>query len=154
MGFGLFFFGSLQGKQIFLNFEGVVHGAKVRHNNSETVLFSENGQNIWSDKKKLHSARRKKGKQMFNAAWRDLWLAFLNSLALDRTAFNVSISSDAFLWFSTTPILFTSKRGYRDPVDNGRLIPLDDYELEDEESNDFTDDFDDEGGFDEENIVN
>ncbi|GAB4044329.1 toll/interleukin-1 receptor domain-containing protein [Spirosoma jeollabukense] len=109
------------------------------------ILFSKDGQHIWPDKKKLHSARRKKGKQMYNAAWRDLWLAFLNSLADDSNSFHVIVTDEIKLWFSTTPILFFSKRGYNDPIDNARLVPLDAYETDDEDNDDFSEDFAEEG---------
>jgi len=65
---------------------------------------------------------------MFNAAWRDLQLAFLGSLADDARTFGITVGSTQYLWLSTTPICFESDRGYRDPQDSGRLIPIDDYD--------------------------
>ncbi len=103
------------------------------------IVFSNDGHTIWDDKKKLHSNRRSKGKRMFNAAWRDLWLAFLNSLSEDRMAFSIPITSDNRLLFPTLPVLFVSSRGYQDPSDNGRLVPIDN--IEDEQEADDVNDF-------------
>lgn len=103
------------------------------------IIFSKDGHTIWPDKKKLHAARRKKGKRMYNAAWRDLWLAFLNSLSEDQQAFAVPITSDDRMWLSTLPVMFSSDRGYEDPQDNERLTPIDDFD--DEQEADDIDDF-------------
>lgn len=102
------------------------------------IVFSNDGHTIWSDKKKLHAARRKKGKRMYNAAWRDLWLAFLNSLSEDQQAFAVRITNDDRMWLSTLPVMFSSDRGYEDPQDNDRLTPIDDFDDE-QEVNDIDD---------------
>lgn len=108
------------------------------------LLFSQDGHTIWPDKKKLHAARRSKGKRMYNAAWRDLWLAFLNSLSEDKQAFAVPISMDACLWLPTLPVLFVSDRGYQDPQDNERLAPIDAID-DNEEADDIDDFYTDEG---------
>lgn len=44
------------------------------------IIFSQDGVNPITEDKKQHSLRRAKGKRMFNKEWRDLFLAFLQSL--------------------------------------------------------------------------
>lgn len=44
------------------------------------VVFSENGSRALEDKSLQHAYRRKKGRRMFNEEWRDLLVAFINSL--------------------------------------------------------------------------
>ena len=97
------------------------------------ILFSDDGVNIWDKKENIASARRKKGKRMFNAEWRDLLLAFLGSLAEDLTTFGVRITEDDILWLSTAPVAFVSDKGYQDPKDEGRLIPIDEFVDEEDE---------------------
>lgn len=107
------------------------------------IIFSKDGKSIWEDKKALQSARRKKGRLMFNAEWRDLQLAFMSSLSDDQIAFALPITSDDSMWLSTTPILFVSDQGYNDPNDEGRLVPMNG--LINEEDEDYPNDFDVEG---------
>ncbi len=105
------------------------------------LVFSSDGHTIWPDKKKLHAARRGKGKRMYNAAWRDLWLAFLNSLSEDKQAFADPITVADSLWLPTLPVLFVSDRGYQDPLDNERLAPIDAIDEDEPEDADDVDDF-------------
>jgi hypothetical protein len=100
------------------------------------IVFSDDGQNIWTDDKKLFSARRRKGKLMYNAQWRDSLLSFLGSLSDNQTDFAVPVAADKQLLLSATPITFNSSIGYEDPVDQGRLAPLDDYDEEKDYSDD------------------
>jgi hypothetical protein len=95
------------------------------------LLFSDDGQHIWNNKKKLHSSRRRKGKSFFNKEWRDLMLAFTNSLGQDGLI-NIRLSHDKELYLNTNTVVFQSSYGYDDPKDNARILPLDDY-IEDEE---------------------
>ncbi|MBX0291012.1 toll/interleukin-1 receptor domain-containing protein [Hymenobacter sp. HSC-4F20] len=107
------------------------------------IVFSKDGATPWDDKKAMQTARRKKGKRMFNAEWRDLQLAFLGSLTDDATTFGIPITQTDYLWLSTTPICFVSDKGYNDPEDQGRLIPLDDYDDAQEQEADVHLEFDD-----------
>jgi hypothetical protein len=97
------------------------------------IIFSNEGTTIWSDKKAIQSARRKKGSRLYNAEWRDLLLSFLSSLSDNQIEFHVRITSEKNLPLSVTTIIFDSDRGYIDPRDQGRLVPIDDYEIESEE---------------------
>ncbi|MBD2704680.1 toll/interleukin-1 receptor domain-containing protein [Spirosoma sp. BT702] len=96
------------------------------------LLFSDDGMTIWEKKDSIRSARRKKGKRMFNAEWRDLLLAFLASLTEDQKAFGVPITSHEKLWLSASPVIFKSEKGYQDPKDEGRLNLLEAAEDEDD----------------------
>ena len=63
-----------------------------------------------------------------------LMLAFLNSLAKGDKNIVVPLSEKATLTLPTCTLTFESKWGYDEPLENGRLVPLDYYEERDEES--------------------
>jgi hypothetical protein len=92
------------------------------------VLFSDNGDNIWTDKKKLHKARRRKGKNWFNSDWRMLMLGYLHSLSDDGISIRVKLTDELILNIPTTTIMFTSDKDYEEPKSNARMIPVDYYE--------------------------
>jgi len=102
------------------------------------IVFSDDGKVIWDSKKRLHSARRSKGKRMFNKEWRDLMLAFLYSLASEDKFIHISLSEQKELIFPPVPITFYSSYGYNDPHDHARIIPIDDYEEEDDLIDEYT----------------
>lgn len=91
------------------------------------VVFSNDGQTIWESKKKLHRARRTKGKNFFNEDWRMLMLAFLHTLA-DGKAISVPLTEEVKLQLPTCTMLFESELGYDEPLEHGRLVPLDYHE--------------------------
>lgn len=95
------------------------------------LLFSDDGEQIWSSKSKLHSSRRRKGKGFFNKEWRDLMLAFTSSLGQDGQI-SIPLSHSESLLLNSETITFQCDFGYDDPKDNARILPLDDY-VEDEE---------------------
>ena len=97
------------------------------------IFFSDDGQNIWESKSKLHTARRSKGKRMFNKEWRDLMLAFLFSLTSEDGKIHLPLTIDAELVLSPLTMDFYCNYGYTDPVDNARIVPIDDYEELDDE---------------------
>lgn len=97
------------------------------------IIFSDDGQLVWSDKDKVHRARRTKGKNFFNKEWRSMLLAFLSSLGEDsNNHINLPLTEKYLLSLSTKTIEFKSPIGYIEPKDKGRLVPLD-YSEEDEE---------------------
>ena len=96
------------------------------------IVFSEDGQKLWNDAKKSHSARRRKGKNFYNKEWRDLFLSFLSTLSNEKGEINIPLSSESNLTLSSTPIKFLANFSYAEPNDESRLIPIDDY-LEDQE---------------------
>ncbi len=97
------------------------------------LLFSSDGETLWEDQKKMHKARRSKGKRFFNKEWRDLLLAFLSTLSENfNDEIVIPVSLEENLVLSTVPILFNAPFSYIEPTDENRLIPIDDF-LEEEE---------------------
>jgi hypothetical protein len=96
------------------------------------LIFSDDGEAIWTDAKKMHKARRNKGKGFFNKEWRSLLLAFLGSLGDSDNKISIPISESFSLSLLTQTMEFESRLGYEEPKDKGRLVPLD-YSEEDEE---------------------
>lgn len=92
------------------------------------ILFSDDGYTIWDSKSKLHRARRSKGKSFFNKDWRSLLLAFLKTLSDDGVYINIPLNKDFILILNSTPIQFISKIGYDEPLNKGRIVPIDFYE--------------------------
>ena len=102
------------------------------------LLFSDDGLEIWPNKKKIHKARRSKGKSFFNKEWRSLELGFLASLSDDGVYIKAPVSTTESLKIPISTMQFYCDYGYEEPKNDGRLIPLDFFEesnddLEDEE---------------------
>lgn len=74
------------------------------------VLFSDDGKNIWDDKKRLHAARRSQCKDWWNAAWRDRILAFLSYIS-DGEILRLP-SGNGTLPVSIRPVAFQSPVSY------------------------------------------
>jgi hypothetical protein len=91
------------------------------------IVFSDDGQTIWESKKKLHRARRTKGKNFFNEDWRMLMLAFLHALA-ENKSIRVPLTEEDTLELPTCTMSFESRIGYDEPQEHGRLVPLDYHE--------------------------
>jgi TIR domain len=98
------------------------------------IVFSDDGRTIWESKKKLHQARRSKGKNFFNEEWRMLMLAFLHSLVEEGKDIDVPLTEQTILRLPTSTLLFESGWGYDEPKEHGRIVPLDYYEDSEEES--------------------
>ncbi|OYX26009.1 MAG: hypothetical protein B7Z06_06370 [Flavobacteriales bacterium 32-35-8] len=97
------------------------------------IIFTSDGKSAWDDNKKMHIARRRKGKTMFNKEWRNQLLAFLSALSNnDNSKMSVIVAESEIIEFSTTPILFNADFGYEEPNDEKRLMPIDSY-LDEEE---------------------
>lgn len=97
------------------------------------ILFTENGYQVWDDKKKMHSHRRKKGRQMFNEDWRDLLLGFLSSLGDDNGRIRINLSPNFELEMQSLPYSINSEFGYNEPNSKDRLSVLNESELESSE---------------------
>ncbi len=102
------------------------------------IIFSGDGHEIWKSASKLHSARRKKGKNLFNPDWRDLMLAFLYSLTLEDGLIHIPLSNTEILKLEPTTMIFKSHFGYEEPKENARLIPIDalgdDFDINDDDA--------------------
>lgn len=97
------------------------------------IIFTEDGKKTWDDNKKMHSARRKKGKTMYNKEWRNLMLAFLSALAnKEENNMSIIVAESETIELSSMPILFQANFGYVEPNDKDRIIPIDNY-LDEEE---------------------
>jgi hypothetical protein len=80
------------------------------------VLFSDDGLNIWGDKKKLHKARRRFCSRWWNAEWRDRTLAFVSSLSGGEKFINIEMGAHASLKICLEPIRFRSQITYKTPA--------------------------------------
>ncbi len=100
------------------------------------LVFSDDGLTIWNDKKKVHKARRSKGKNWFNPDWRHLLLAFIKSLSDDGSVIKLPLSEKNILQIPATTIQFYSDLGYEEPITNARIVPLDYYDDEEDHFDD------------------
>lgn len=92
------------------------------------IIFSDNGKDAWVDKKKMHSARRKKGKTMHNKEWRDQLLAFLaciKNIETDQIEILVNNTESIIMPSSTVP--FHANFSYTEPNDESRLEAIDSF---------------------------
>lgn len=97
------------------------------------IIFTENGIKAWNDPKKMHKARRDKGKNMRNKEWRNQLLAFLSSLSdTEKGEIIIPVSEDENIVLSTTPIKYYASFSYIEPNDKERLTPIDSFLDEDD----------------------
>lgn len=75
------------------------------------IVFSDDGQNVWVDKKKMHKARRSQSKNWWNDAWRDRLLCATSWLAGENDI-SLTLGSDVSVHISSQPIIFTSPVSY------------------------------------------
>ncbi len=102
------------------------------------IVFTDHGFKTWEDKALLHSHRRKKGKRMFNEEWRDLLLAFIQSLKNENAIIEIKVSESEHLIMKSNVESFWSDYGYFDPKDKNRQNIFI-YEERDEEIEDIED---------------
>ena len=103
------------------------------------IIFSSDGKTGWTDKKKMHRARRDKGKRMYNKAWRDHLLAFLSCLQENESQIiPVMIGPEQFIELPTTPIMFHAAFSYQEPSDEARLEALNSYHEDDDDEEDYS----------------
>jgi hypothetical protein len=76
------------------------------------VLFSDDGQHLWSDKNRLHSARRSQCKAWWNDKWRDLVTAGVSWLAGGTDWIELATGSSSSIRVSSIPILLSSPVSY------------------------------------------
>jgi len=85
------------------------------------IIFTKDGFGPWSDKDKMHSHRRKKGKHLFNAEWRDMELCFLHSLCDEENKISIRLNEAFVLNMPLLPIVYWADFGYYEPRDKGRF---------------------------------
>lgn len=79
------------------------------------VVFSDDGNNLWEGKKRMHAARRRQCRSWWNAEWRDRILASMTWLAGDGETIELKLGSDVSVNLSKTPLVFTSPVSYIEP---------------------------------------
>ncbi len=106
------------------------------------ICFTNDGLHVWqkevkgkseTDKDKIHTHRRRKGKTFFNEDWRDLFLAFINGLKKDERI-TINLSNNFTLEMPNYPISYWAEFGYYDPKDKTRQGLLNIYEDESDEA--------------------
>lgn len=73
------------------------------------VVFSDDGKTPWSDKKRMHRARRRQCKSWYNDAWRDRLLAAITSLSEEKPNLEIPIASGESIIMDSRPIIFESE---------------------------------------------
>ena len=89
------------------------------------IVFTEDGQKLWTDKDKMHSARRKKGRMMFNEDWRDMLIAFLHALCQGGNSVKIQLSPSFELSLNPWTNIYHSDFGYTEPKELDRHNILD-----------------------------
>ena len=86
------------------------------------LLFSDDGQRIWTSKSRQHKARRAESKNWWNPEWRDRTLGFMDWLAGNCNDISIRLGSKAFVQVKTRPITFKSPISYKDPGTTGMKL--------------------------------
>ena len=103
------------------------------------LLFTSDGMQLIEDERKQHSFRRKKGKGLFNEAWRDLFLAFIQRLKNKNGEISIQVTMQGEQFtMKEWPEMFISEKGYIDPNAKMNVDKIEDYyeDLTAEEIND------------------
>lgn len=79
------------------------------------VLFSDDGNRVWENKKKLHKTRRSLCKNWWNPHWRDRILATMTWLADTQETIEIELGRDIAIQVSSYPLTFTSPVSYAEP---------------------------------------
>lgn len=100
------------------------------------VLFSDDGQVLWDNDKRMHVARRGQCKQWWNADWRDRILASMTWLANSDGDIEIPMSKEFSMRVNSRPVALTSPVSNlgvdTEPVDELEMQVDDDEEDEDE----------------------
>jgi hypothetical protein len=100
-----------------------LHPCLVYHINSH-VVCSVDGKEVWTDKRKMHRARRSQCKDWYNEEWRDRLLAALGNVSDEQPQIKIPLAPDLELLVSTKPLLFEGKLSYDVLVEKTRPKPL------------------------------
>jgi TIR domain len=79
------------------------------------VLFSDNGQTVWTDHRRMHRARRNQCKDWHNPEWRDRLLAVVAWLSQQEAMICVPVGEEAKVEVSAESIGFPSPVSFADP---------------------------------------
>jgi hypothetical protein len=98
------------------------------------IVFTSDGVKLWDDKAKMHTARRRKGRLMFNKEWRDLLFAFLHALCRGGATVNIMLTPTFELALKPWTNIYHSDFGYIEPNEQNRHdILAAEYEYQDRE---------------------
>ena len=100
------------------------------------LIFTSDGKTNLFDVTKQHSYRRKKGKRFFNEEWRDMLLAFLETLKNKNGEINFQVSPRSFLVMEINPCIFSCDFDYIDPNTEMSEELIDSFYYEGDESDD------------------
>lgn len=89
------------------------------------IVFTTDGYNLWDDNDKMHSARRQKGRLIFNEEWRDMLFGFLHALCLGKNTVQTELSPSFVLTLRPWTNIYTSNFGYNEPKEKDRHNVLD-----------------------------
>jgi hypothetical protein len=94
------------------------------------IVFTTDGHTLWEDKAKMHSARRQKGRLLFNEEWRDMLFAFLHALCAGKPSVSIALTPSFMLALQPWTNTYQSNFGYNEPKEKDRHNILDtvDYE--------------------------
>ncbi len=84
------------------------------------LVFTTNGYNLWDDVDKMHAARRKKGRLMFNEDWRDMLFAFLHAVYQRDESLKTRLSPSFVLQLRPWTNIYKSEFGYTEPKEKNR----------------------------------
>lgn len=105
------------------------------------IIFTDKDNKPWLDVKKMHKARRNKGKTMRNKEWRDQLLSFLSLLTdNDKGEMIIPVAENENIILSCTPQMFSAQFSYIEPNDEERLKSIDDFDDEEDYYNEETTD--------------
>ena len=79
------------------------------------ILLSSDGRRIWSDKGRLHRARRTEGRDWWNPEWRDRTLGMMQWLAKGEACIPVPLGGEVAVDVDATPVVFVSPVSYQEP---------------------------------------
>jgi len=95
------------------------------------LIFTTNGFKKWDDDAKMFSARRKKGRLMFNKEWRDLLMTMLHSFKDEEGKIITVFTDEHLLEMLPYTIPFESDMDYKEPSKENRLdLLIGDFEEE------------------------
>jgi len=94
------------------------------------VLFSDDGELIWTSSARLHRARRSQCKGWWNDKWRDLILGTMAWIANGSQVILLPVSQKSSVSVSITPLQFESPFSY-DEAELDRVLNPDDMDVDD-----------------------
>lgn len=100
------------------------------------VVFTNDGERLWSTVERMHRARRRVCKNWWNAEWRDRLLAFSRWLNPEGPHVTVLVGDSAGLRINTAPMAFISPWTYFEGGSEGLNETVDIELVEDEEEED------------------